>query len=264
MSEQNKHNDFESLCSGYVLGALEPDERKQFEQMLENASEAEYQIYEDMIKVRDDLALTVEPATPSEEVEKRIFEEIESTDEPSEDRSDNSANIIPLWTYKVAAAIMLVGLLGFAYYTVNLSETIEQQETVITELQSELERQDELLSVLAAKEVRLVMMGGLDPSPEGYGKIVWDPEEGRAILQLANLPAPPEGKDYQLWLIKDDQNPISAGVFDFDQPSDDLFFKVEHLREKPSPQANTFAVTLEPEGGVPQPTGDMFLVGQQS
>jgi anti-sigma-K factor RskA len=262
MSEQNKHNDFESLCAGYVLGALDEDEREQFEQMLQDATSEQYQIYKDMEAAMDELALATEPVSPADDVERRIFESIEGADQEKEGQT--KTNIIPMWAYKAAAAVLLIGFLGLSYYTSNLSGTIQQQEAEITQLKSELEQQDELLSVLAAKEVRLVTMGGLEPSPEGYGKIVWDPEKRRAILQLANLPAPPKGKDYQLWLIKGNQNPISAGVFNFEQPSNDLFFKVEQLNESPSPQENTFAVTLEPEGGVPQPTGDMFLLGKQS
>ena len=262
MSEQDKHNDFESLCAGYVFGALAEDEREQFEQMLQDATDEQYQVYEDMKAAKDELALATEPATPSEELKERIFKDIDSDQQSKSEQSDT--NIIPISIYKAAAALLLIGMLGLSYYVVNLSETVEQQETVITQLRGELEQQDELLSVLAAKEVRLVTMGGLEPSPEGYGKIVWDPENRQAILQLANLPAPPEGKDYQLWLIKGDQNPISAGIFNFERPSKDLFFKIDQLQESPSPQANTFAVTLEPEGGAPQPTGDMFLLGKQS
>lgn len=261
MSQESKHTDFEALCAGHVLDALDTDEQQQFEEMLQDATDEQQQMLEDMKEVRDELALAVEPASPSDDVEKRILDEIEDVGEAAE--AFNDTNIIPMWAYKAAAAILLIGFVGLSYYSLNLSGTVEQQKTVITELQSELERQDELLSVLAAKEVRLVAMGGQEPSPDGYGKIIWDPQKRQAILQLANLPAPPKGKNYQLWLIKEGENPIPAGVFDFDQPSDDLFFKVEHLDESPSPHSNTFAVTLEPEGGVPQPTGDMFLVGKQ-
>jgi anti-sigma-K factor RskA len=261
MNEQDQHNDFESLCAGYVFGALEKEEREEFEQMLRNASDEQRQIYEDMRSIKDEFALVSEPVAPSAEVEERIFNEVENLNNSSED--SDRANIIPIWAYKAAAAILLIGMIGFSYYTMNLSETVEQQQAVITELQDELERQDELLTVLAAREVRFVKMDGLDPSPQGYGKILWDPENRQAILQLANLPAPPEDKDYQLWLIKDNDNPIPAGVFNFDQPSSDLFFKVENLDQEPAQGVNTFAVTLEPEGGVSQPTGEMFLVGKQ-
>lgn len=112
--------------------------------------------------------------------------------------------------------------------------------------------------------MNLILMAGLDVNPDGYGKIIWDPENDRALLQVANLPKPPEDKDYQLWLIKDDQSPISAGVFSFAQPSTDLFFKIDQLNQDPSELSNTFAVTMESKGGVPQPTGDMYLAGQQN
>lgn len=188
---------------------------------------------------------------------------ISSAGTESAEDSSRVQNIIPIWVYRAAAAIFLIASLTFAYVTFDLSETVDSQQTEITELQSQLDRQEQLLTVLSAREITLVNMNGLEPSPEGYGKILWDPENGEAVLQLANLPAPPQDKDYQLWLIKAGENPISAGVFNFEQPSTDLFFRVEQLNEQPSPQSNSFAVTLEPKGGVPQPTGDMFLLGEQ-
>jgi len=263
MANEQSHNDFETLCSGYVLGALSKEEEKVFEEMLENATPEQRQLYDDLQSVRDDLAYSVEQVSPSPDLEDRIIDSISDSEHSPVGRRAKKDNIIPMWAYKAAAAILLIGTLGLAYFTLDLTETVDQQQAVITELQDELERQDQLLNVLAAREVKLVIMGGLDPSPDGFGKILWDTENRQAVLQLANLPAPPDDKDYQLWLIKDDQNPIPSGVFSFDQPSTDLFFRVEHIQEDPSPTANTFAVTLEPKGGMPQPTGDMFLLGQQ-
>lgn len=263
MAQEPTHNDFETLCSGYVLGALSREEEKLFEEMLENATPEQEKLYRDLQNVRDELAHSVEPVSPSPQVEKEIIGNITKSPQKSGKKRTSESNIIPMWVYKAAAAILLLGTLSLAYFTLDLTETVDEQQAVITELESELERQDQLLNVLAAREVKLVMMGGLDPSPDSFGKILWDTDNRQAILQLANLPTPPEDKDYQLWFIKEDQSPISAGVFNFDRPSSDLFFKVEHIEEDPSPVQNTFAVTLEPKGGVPQPTGDMFLLGQQ-
>lgn len=257
MTEQDQHNDFESLCAGYVLGALTDEERLQFEEMLKNATPAQKQLFEEMKDVQAELALAAEPVPPSNHVQENILSSISIGDSP------RSGNIIPLWAYQAAAAVLLIAALMFGYQTLDLNDTIENQQAQITELESQLDRQEELLTVLSGREVTLVNMNGLDPSPEGYGKILWDSDKGEAVLQLANLPAPPVDKDYQLWLIKEGENPIPAGVFNFEEPSTNLFFRVEHLNEEPSTLSNTFAVTLEPKGGVPQPTGDMFLVGEQ-
>ncbi len=265
MTDQEQHNDFEALCAGYVLDALTDEENRVFEKMLRDATPEQIQLFEEMMEIRDELALATNPKSPSDRVEENIMAAISDDDDDDDfsDDSNGSQNIIPIWAYQAAAAILLIAALSFAYVMFDLSEQVDSQIAQITELQSQLERQEQLLTVLSAREITLVNMDGLEPSPEGYGKILWDPDNGEAVLQLANLPAPPQDKDYQLWLIKEGQNPISAGVFNFDQPSTDLFFRVEQLNEEPSPQSNSFAVTLEPKGGVPQPTGDMFLLGQQ-
>lgn len=41
MSEQETYNDFESLCAGYVLGALSPAEKNEFEKMFENVTDGQ-------------------------------------------------------------------------------------------------------------------------------------------------------------------------------------------------------------------------------
>ena len=262
MSDSEKHTDFEALCAGYVLDGLSVEEKEAFEKMLDDATPEQKQIYEEMQFVKDELALASSPLSPSPGLESAILKNLPSKEKP-EPVSTKIFGISPT-IYKAAAAILLIVTLSLSYVSYQLSNTVSNQETRLTELTSQLEKQEQLLDILSAREITFVNMDGLDPSPEGYGKIIWDSQRGRAVLQLANLPAPPPESDYQLWLIKDDENPISAGVFNFNQPSDDLFFTVEQLNESPSELSNTFAVTLEPKGGVPQPTGDMFLAGVQN
>ena len=261
MSDLNLHNDFEALCAGYVLDTLEPEERLRFEEKLANASPEQLEFFTDMERVKNELALSAEPVEPSRELEERIFDQVEKSKGKRRNSGSELSSVFPLWLYKVAAVILFAAVLGISFYSQNLNEMVRQQESTITELKHDLDRKEQLLEVIAAREVKLVVMGGLDPSPDSYGKIIWDTDNQQAVLQLANLPAPPSDKDYQLWLIKDDQSPISAGVFNFEESSNELFFKVEQFNETPSPAENVFAVTLEPKGGAPQPTGEMFLFG---
>jgi anti-sigma-K factor RskA len=270
MSEKETYNDFESLCAGYVLNALTEEERREFEKLLATASDEQKALLDEMTDARDEMALATEAPAPRDDLFVEILNKI--SEEPKQ------APIIPLFVYRLAAAVLLIGVIGLAFFSQQLSgdldlktalveqqtALVEQQTATITELQTELDRRNELLAILESREVNFVIMAGLDVNPDGYGKVIWDAENQRALLQLANLPAPPEDKDYQLWLIKDEQSPISAGVFNFERPSTNLFFKVEELREDPSDIMNIFAVTLEPKGGMPQPTGDMYLFGQEN
>lgn len=289
MSEQETYNDFESLCAGYVLGALSEEEKQTFEKMLDEATPEQMEIYSQMVQIKDDLALGADPMEPSEGLFDDIMDEI-STGKPSDSPVGNiesqeqssgsgfSGRILPLWTFKAAAAILLAGMLGLLLYTQQQTTLVDQQETqisvlqseleqrneLLTQLETELERKEELLAILESREVNLILMAGQETNPDGYGKIIWDPENERALLQVANLPEPAPDKDYQLWLIKDQQSPVSAGIFSFEQSSTDLFYRIDQLNEPPSDVSNTFAVTLEPKGGASQPTGSMYLVGQQN
>ncbi|REL25008.1 hypothetical protein DYD21_15945 [Rhodohalobacter sp. SW132] len=280
MSEQETYNDFESLCAGYVLGALSDEEKRTFERMLDNATPEQLEIYRQMVRIKDDLSLAANPMEPSDDLFDRVLEEISVSGSKSvsnmESRSENDPKSANGWIFKAAAAILLASLLGLLLYSQQLSTLIDDKEARISELQteveeqnqlltlleSELERKEELLAILESREVSLILMAGLETNPDGYGKIVWDPENERALLQVANLPEPTTEQDYQLWLIKDEQDPISAGIFSFEQTATDLFYRIDRLEERPSEQTNTFAVTLEPRGGMPQPTGDMYLLGQ--
>lgn len=290
MSEQDTYNDFESLCAGYVLGALSDEEKRTFEKMLDKATPGQMEIYRQMVQIKDDDdALGAKPMETIKGLFDDILDEISNGKTPdsspgkikdNEDRSgsDSSGRILPLWTFKAAAAILLAGMLGLLLYAQQQTTLVDQQDTqisvlqseleqrneLLTRLETELERKEELLAILESRAVNLILMAGQETNPDGYGKIIWDPENERALLQVANLPEPAEDKDYQLWLIKDQQSPVSAGIFSFEQSSSDLFYKIDQLNESPSDVSNTFAVTLEPKGGAPQPTGSMYLLGQQN
>lgn len=102
-------------------------------------------------------------------------------------------------------------------------------------------------------------MNGLAVQPVAYGKIIWDREKGSAILHVSHLPPVPSDKDYQLWIVKGDQK-ISAGVFAVTDTSS-AFFRIDRLAVTNPKEIAAFAVTLEPKGGMPQPTGEMYMLG---
>ncbi|HEX6981850.1 MAG TPA: anti-sigma factor [Balneolaceae bacterium] len=274
MANQQSHTEkFEELCAGYVLHALNEDERREFEQMLGEATEEERLLYQELWAAANQLSFTVEKDDPPEALKARLMAQIREeagNETPNvspvdlDDKKDNGFNW-PAFTAAASFALLIISL-SLIFYSFNLSTEINQKETVIaqqqtkiTALQNDLEQKEELLSILEAREVDLVMMAGLEVNPSGYGKIIWDSEKEQALLQVSNLPPVPDNKSYQLWIIVNNK-PVSAGVFAVNDPSDN-FFKVEKIVNATEQATSAFAVTMEPKGGVPQPTGDMYLYG---
>ncbi|MGH9463336.1 MAG: anti-sigma factor domain-containing protein, partial [Vicinamibacteria bacterium] len=98
---------------------------------------------------------------------------------------------------------------------------------------------------------------GQGPAPGARATAFIDSPNRRLLLYVYNLPEPPPGRTYQLWVIVEG-TPVSVGTFGV-EPDGSTRFDAEPL--PPFEGAVTVAVTVEPEGGVPQPTGPMVLMG---
>ncbi len=140
---------------------------------------------------------------------------------------------------------------------------IERLRTQVTQKEQELvvlyktaSPKDEMLAMLQSANVRVLSLAGTDAAKSAGGLVLYDPERGKAFLYAFNMPALPRGKVYQLWTIT--TKPVSAGTF-----SADTGRKCRHLAHSlPAKSGITkFAVSVEPEGGKPQPTGAIYLHG---
>jgi anti-sigma-K factor RskA len=89
------------------------------------------------------------------------------------------------------------------------------------------------------------------------GILLYDAQTQKVWLYSVNLPESPAGTTYQVWAVHD--KPISIGTFQMDtgETAHLLVKKVLNFTN-----AKTFAVSLEPSGGRPQPTGQMYLVSR--
>ncbi|HEX9942461.1 MAG TPA: anti-sigma factor, partial [Thermoanaerobaculia bacterium] len=111
--------------------------------------------------------------------------------------------------------------------------------------------------VLAAPGVQSVVLAGLGPATGAAGHTYVNPQTRDALFYAFNLPPLAPEKTYQLWFIAGGK-PVSAGTFSVD-PRGTGSLRVERVVDAKDIQA--WAVTVEPRGGVPQPTGEMVLKG---
>lgn len=158
----------------------------------------------------------------------------------------------------IAASILLALSLGanaFLHYKNEANQEVlartlaEQQSTQLT-----LETLKEKWSMLQNPAIKTITLAGVAQHPDLKAHVFWNTQTTDVYLSLENLPAAPEGMQYQLWAIVDGK-PVDAGVFPLDQTD-----RINNMRQIPKAQA--FAVTLETKGGNPTPNlAQLYVMG---
>ncbi|HWJ21122.1 MAG TPA: anti-sigma factor [Gemmatimonadaceae bacterium] len=125
-----------------------------------------------------------------------------------------------------------------------------------TALAAQVAERDRLLAQLTGPSVRVVELAAAG-TRRPVARMFWDPATNGWTMFAHDLPAPRPGRTYQLWLVTASAK-ISAGTF-VPGPNGAA---VVHAEYTLAPNAlKAIAVTDEPAGGVPQPTGPVVISG---
>ncbi|QFQ96209.1 anti-sigma factor [Streptomyces phaeolivaceus] len=250
-----RREDLHSLAAPYALDALEPEERRRFEQHLERCDRCPAEV---RALSEDAVRLAWSTAAPAPmAMRDRVFAAVRNT--PQENRSWSARSArdrhlprhvwgtepppkararaprlrslrVPLATVTAAAALVVASL-----FAVQVDRTRD-------ELAAERDRASEIAHVLAAPDARATS----DRDTEGHRiGVIASAEEGSAIVTLSGFKDLPNNRVHQLWLMRPDVQPRSLGLFDGDTPL---------VTEGMDNDATSLAVTVEPDGGSAQPT----------
>ncbi len=136
-------------------------------------------------------------------------------------------------------------------------EELSKREQEAAGLRKVLAQRDDMLTFLRSAHVKVVSLTGLVSAKSAGAFLLYEQETKKAFFYAFNMPPLPPGKTYQLWAIVD--KPMSAGTFRTDSGQKSRVI----LKDLPDlSRISKFAVSLEPEGGRPQPTGAIYLAGQ--
>jgi len=110
---------------------------------------------------------------------------------------------------------------------------------------------------MTGAQVRVVELASTARLAPG-ARMFWDRLSNRWTLITHDLQPVPAGRTYQLWLVTARAEKISAGTFNTDAQGRAVVQATYALAEA---DLAAIAITEEPEGGSPQPTGTILVAG---
>ena len=122
-------------------------------------------------------------------------------------------------------------------------------------LQGQADTARQAIDILAADDLARIELKGQPASPASTGRAYWSATRG-LLFSAVNLPALPAGRVYQLWYVTA-AAPVSAALVTPDAAG--RFTLITRVPGGVTPTA--FAVTIEPAGGLPAPSGAFYLLG---
>jgi anti-sigma-K factor RskA len=270
------HDDLRELTGAYALGALSDGDRRAFEAHLASCAECAREVRE-LGYVASGLAVAVAQVNPPAALRQRVLDAALHAAPPAprvgpttvgrlERATPPRASALPSWLAAAAAiAAVAVGL-----YAMTLRERIGRLEEQLREanaraegVQHELQIAQsggssarQIATVLDAPDVRAIDLLGQKGAPTATGRCYYSPTRGM-VFTASNLPAPTVGRQYQLWVIpKGSSTPVSAGMLNLEGGG----LTMALVDSATARDVGTVAVTMEPAGGVPQPTSEPVLV----
>jgi anti-sigma-K factor RskA len=259
------HESFDTLAATYALGALDGDERAEFERHLAGGCAVCEATLRGAAEALAALARSGPPMLPPPEVKDELSRRIAAT---TPGRRAEARPRPLVWAVGTLAAMIAGAAFTGAFVAARYEGRLGQMAREAASLRTRVERDAAALreqiavyrnavDLLRDPETQIVALHGLGPNPTATGRVIWHPVNGGHAF-VANLPAAPPGKAYELWTIGE-AAPQPAGVFQVDGSGRGTHRIPAVEGGKP---VKVFAVTLEPEAGVPVPTGPMVLASK--
>lgn len=267
------HDALRESAGLYVLGALDAAERQTFEAHLATCRACADEVRA-LASVAQSLPHAVPLVDPPPELRMRVLSRATGNQQaatviamPSRAAAVPTRRPIAGW---LAAAAMLVVAVGAGGYAYQLRDQVRLLRDQLSDAVARLDRSEAQvavatraanvaearMAVLTAPDLTQVNLAGQSVAPRASGRAFLSRSRGM-LFTASNLPRLPAGRSYQLWIVTA-AAPVSAGLLQLDDSG-----RVAQAFETPgnigAPVA--VAVTIEPEGGVPAPTGDKYLVG---
>jgi anti-sigma-K factor RskA len=244
----------------YALGALDGEEKQKFEAHLRACPGCR----RDLAAARQStslLGLAAPAVAPSPQVKAALMQKVKA--EPAT-AGKQTSQIKPQkirWGLRFSLGFGLAtAVLAFATYELakqdlDRGKQLKQLQAQLSQDSATMQTMGQVTGAPDSAQITLLQQPG---EPPGQAHVLYNARMGVALYSGQIAPAP-AGKSYQLWLVPASGAPVNAGVVSPNQEGGAVV-----VRLTPGLAAKAFAVTMEPLGGMPQPTGPKVLVGAAS
>jgi anti-sigma-K factor RskA len=252
------------LAPGYALGALSPEENSAFEAALAGDSDLRREVAA-YREVAGTVLTSEPPMAPGASLRSRWLRRVrgESSARPLvDDARRGERGRGSLFAARTLGSLLAASIVVAVTLGVQLRESrreLGNAQSSLGAAQADLEKRErQLNTVLEAESGLLVAL--LKPAPVGETgvQVYWNARQKRGMLHAFHLHPAPQGRAYQLWMIRDGK-PVSMRVFNSDADGHALIEQLE-LPET-AEGVSLVAITVEPEGGSPQPTSTPIMAG---
>jgi anti-sigma-K factor RskA len=268
----NAHPQYDEDFELYELGVLDGGDEAEIKTHLAGCDEcrAKLQLARSQLAL---LALAAPESEPPPAARERIIEAFTAHGP----RRREEAPVVPAprglrtlvwaWAWGMACLVLFVAAAWLARDNSRLSKRLaelelsrQQVEGSSLAMKAAAARAQAVLDVLTGSQTVQVDLSPATAHPVPHGKAFYNRARG-LLFYTMNLNSLPNNRTYELWLIPTEGKPVDAGIFNTDTRGNG---QVILPSLSPGLTAKAFAVTIEPAGGVPAPTGPMILVGPVS
>ena len=295
------HQELLDSAASYALGALDGDERAALEAHLPGCAECQAAVAS-FQEVAATLAAAAPPAPPmrnGDAVRARLVQrahedrvargvgvspgeapvgvtrvgEAPARETPAGDARDTPVRDIATargarpWATRAgwlaaAAALALAAVLGSALRSERAERTAERARLAaeLADARTQLALRDSTLAAFLGPEVHVVSLA--EPSAKPTVRVFWNHTRQVFIITAQGLPAPPPGKTYQLWALRNGQQPLSMGTFASNASGRAAVVVPVSAEITAGGFIHNCALTVEPAGGSAGPTETPRLVGE--
>jgi anti-sigma-K factor RskA len=236
----------EETLAAYALGALPAPDADGVARHLALCAACRAEV-SGMAAAASLLPLTCEPAEPSPELRRRLLAAVDADTArarpglqalpPARVAPTPAGRAAPTWRPWLLTAAAALLALGVGFSNVVLRQELREREGELALYESAA--RSWALSGTAAQE--------------GARGVLVQPGTGAPMLLLQDLPALPADRAYQVWVIRGGQ-PVSVGVLPPRADGQQVL-----ALNQPLGDAQAVAVSVEPAGGSPSPTGAVVL-----